>query len=437
MVHNKIAQETLKTKGYSKSEMFRMFGVSSSGYYNWVKRYEDKDGKRKEAEQNEQQIMERFRKIIKKIGFIPGKRTFRAHMFRDYGIQISVKRCSSLMKKMNLVANRPKKDAYKGQATHFHECAAFQNHIQQDFKIGPRQIILTDITYLYYGQNRTVCYLCCFKDAFTNEILGHATSSKMNVGLVKTAYNQMMELHGQEFKKDQYQVFIHSDQGSQYLSTEFKEILEDEGFIQSMSARGNSQDNAPMESFFGRMKTRIIDLIALCPNLETVKKMIDGYMHSYNTEQYQYPLAGLTPREYYLYVMSGIYPLDSYYGVKATELMSIEELVDKRMKKAKERQDRIKENNRKKREEKAKLNDPYAILARDRKLISKQIDEWTKNHDMANKQIKALKDILEEIKKAASFVLAGGKQLVEELRNPQAWKKYSELNYVNKLEALY
>lgn len=298
-------------------------------------------------------------------------------------------------------------------------------------------IILTDITYLYYGKNRTVCYLCCFKDAFTNEILGHATSSKMTVDLVKKAYTMMMEHHKDEFKKDKYQVYIHSDQGSQYLSTEFKEILTNDEFIQSMSTRGNSQDNAPMESFFGRMKTNIIDIIALCPNIETVKKIIDGYMKSYNTEQYQYPLAGLTPKEFYLYSITGIYPLDSYYGIKASELMSIEELVKKRMATAKERQDRIKENNRKKREEKIKLNDPYRIIARDKKMVLKQIKTWETSKELATKQVNAMNSILEEIKSAAKFIVAGGKELFEELRNPQTWKNYPQLNYVNKIEAIY
>ena len=74
---------------------------------------------------------------------------------------------------MNLVANRSKKDAYKHQATHNHEYAAPLNVVKQDFYIGPRKIILTDITYLYYGPARTPVYLCAFKDAYTKEILGH------------------------------------------------------------------------------------------------------------------------------------------------------------------------------------------------------------------------------------------------------------------------
>ncbi len=52
-----------------------------------------------------------------------------------------------------------------------------------------------------------------------------------------------------------------------------------------------------MESFFGRMKCELLDLIALCPNADTVAKMIDGYMEAYNNQHYQYALAGLTPSD--------------------------------------------------------------------------------------------------------------------------------------------
>ena len=96
----------------------------------------------------------------------------------------------------------------------------------------------------------------------------------MTVSLVRAAYDAMMgnyrlELRGAE-------CVIHSDQGSQYLSTTFQRLLPDEGFLQSVSYRGNSQDNAPIESFFGRIKCKLLDLVALCPDAETVRRMISG-----------------------------------------------------------------------------------------------------------------------------------------------------------------
>ena len=117
----------------------------------------------------------------------------------------------------------------------------------------------------------------------------------MTVSLVKSAYDVMMENHGHELRGAA--CVIHSDQGSQYLSTTFQRLLSDDGFLQSVSDRGNSQDNAPMESFFGRLKCELLDLVALCPDASTVSRMISGYIDAYNHRHYQYALAGLTPSE--------------------------------------------------------------------------------------------------------------------------------------------
>lgn len=100
-------------------------------------------------------------------------------------------------------------------------------------------IILTDITYLYYGEDRELFYLCVFKDAFTTEILGYALDTQITVDLVKKAYENMMDKHRDEFKKN-VEYYIHSDQGSQYLACNYMQMIKNNGFIQSMSERGNS-----------------------------------------------------------------------------------------------------------------------------------------------------------------------------------------------------
>jgi transposase InsO family protein len=164
---------------------------------------------------------------------IPGKRTFRVELFRRFGITVNLKRVARLMKKMNLVAQVPHKDAYKHQASHNHVCAAPPNAVGQDFFIGPRRIILTDITYLYYGPNRSVFYLCVFRDAYTRENLGWDAGTHMDVMLVKAAYDTMMANHKDELRDSA--VYIHSDQGSQYLSTTFTQLLEDDGFVVGIS----------------------------------------------------------------------------------------------------------------------------------------------------------------------------------------------------------
>ena len=239
MVDAFISRQKQKENGYNICQCLRMFGVSKSGYYAFTGRKEDRSGKQAQKKAERDAIKEKIRQIILlRNGVIPGKRTFRTELFRRYNLTVNTKRIAALMKEMNVVAQRPHKDAYKHQASHNHVCAAPQNIVNQNFFIGPRKVILTDITYLYYGSTRAVFYLCVFRDAFTRENLGWDIRRDMKVKLIRNAYDQMINKHGNEFKESG--VYIHSDQGSQYLSTTFTQLLEEDGFVQSVSARGNS-----------------------------------------------------------------------------------------------------------------------------------------------------------------------------------------------------
>ena len=377
-----------------------------------------------------------FRQTIKKIGHVPGKRTFKAYLMRDYNYDISVSRCSKIIKKMNLVASLPRKDAYKGQATYNHICASTQNYINRDFQIAPRTIILTDITYLYYGSERELFYLCTFKDAYTCEILGYATSKKMNVELVKDAYDNMMFIHSDTFKKDS-KVYIHSDQGSQYLSTDFKQLMSDNNFIQSCSRRGNSQDNAPMESFFARLKTAILNLLVLCPDYQTAKKLVFNYLISYNNEHYQYNLGGLTPTEFYQYCVTGIYSLSEYYGIPKEKLNSIESIIQIRKRKAQENKEKIKAQLALRKVENGNYINPITIVQRDKKRIIKEIEGWTEEKNLAESQIIKYTKILDDIKKAENFILSAEDKTILDLSNPNSWIKYDELKYVNQMNGFF
>lgn len=381
--------------------------------------------------------MEKFRLIIRKLGHIPGKRTFKTHMWREYDIIISVNRAKKIMNRMHLVPTLPKKDAYLGQATHFHECACAFNYVNQDFKIGPRRVILTDITYLYYGLTRIRCYLCVFRDAFTGEVLGFAVSRKMDVALVKEAYDMMMKKHGKEINTDKVESYIHSDQGSQYLSTDFKTLLSDDNFIQSNSFRGNCQDNAPCESFFSRMKHETQDIISRCKNLDTVKELIDGYMENYNNVRYQLPLAGLTPHEFYLYVTTGIYPLDNYFGVKADRLYTIEEIVDAKLRKAEEKSRKRKEIHNKRRLEASKISEPERIMVRDQGILAKEINKWDKLQLTATNQLSFLKDLYERNCKALVYYSSLSKEEQDKFKDPLKWRDTPEMNYVMDMADLF
>ena len=436
MVDSFLEKQRRKENGYTATQCFKMFGVSDSGYYAWKARQLDKDGKQAAKRRERNDIKEKMRQIvIARNGVIPGKRTFRAELFRRYGLTVNVKRIAALMKEMHLVAQRPHKDAYKHQASHNHVCAAPANEVDQDFFIGPRRVILTDITYLYYGPCRDTFYLCVFRDAYTRENLGWDIGLNMTVGLVKNAYGRMLGEHGDELNRNA-SVYVHHDQGSQYLSTTFKELLEDDGFIQSVSARGNSQDNAPMESFFGRLKTAILDMVARCRTFDDAKELVSGYIKAYNTEHYQYDLAALTPAEFYQYATTGIYPLDNYFGVPASVMMTNGDLKKLRRRYADDEAKKRRETAARKREGK-RLIDPLRIINRDQKLLDRFIRKWEESKETATTQIAHLREIVEKVRKALDFIAALPSEKYEELKDPLVWRNYEQLGYVFEMNELF
>ena len=437
MAYDYIRRGKAEENGYTNTKVFKMFGISSTGYYDYVARKEDRNGKLAAQIKDENYVIRCFKRIIRRLGFVPGKRTFRRHMFRRFNYKISVSRTSKIMKKMQITAQLPKKDAYKGQATHHHECMAKPNLVNRNFKLGVRQVVLTDITYIHYGYYRTPAYMCVFKDAYTTEILGCAVSSKMDVALIQEAFNNMMDDHKSEFPKDM-EVYCHSDQGSQYLSTTFKQLLNENDFIQSMSRRGNSQDNAPMESFFGRMKTEIIDIIARCKNLDTVKQLINGYINMHNNERYQENLAALSPSEFYTYKVTGQYPLDNYYGIEATELMSLEQIIEAKL----EMQEKKKELKRERQtinEQQSRLfTDPLEIIKRDKRKIKSEKKKWDKKLELVENQLAKLKDVIQKIDDALRFYYnEATDEIKEQLKDPLNWKNHTQLDYYKDIDALY
>ena len=93
---------------------------------------------------------------------------------------------------------------------------------------------------------------------------------------------------------------IHSDRGSQYASTNFRELLRTNCFRQSMSAKGNCYDNAQAESFFSRFKAELIEG-GMFESVEEAQSEVFSYIEGYyNRVRLHSGLGYKTPLEYEL-----------------------------------------------------------------------------------------------------------------------------------------
>ena len=275
--------------------------VSRSGFYNWKNNHNKR-------QQKEQQDKEDFNLILQAYqyrGYDKGARSIHMTLLH-MGIRMNIKKIRRLMKKYGLFCRIRKANPYRRMAKATKTNNIVPNIVNRDFIQEPRMIILTDITYLFYGKERRKAYLSVMKDAFTNEILSYVVSDSLEVDFVLITVKQLFEKHGATIKTKE--TICHSDQGIHYTSIEFQKILKDKGLRQSMSRRGNCWDNAPQESFFGHMKDEID--ISSCRTFDELTAVIDDYMDYYNNERYQWDLAKLSPSEYYQYWLTDIYPID-------------------------------------------------------------------------------------------------------------------------------
>lgn len=217
--------------------------------------------------------------------------------------KMNLKKVRRLMKKYGLFCPIRKPNPYKKMMKALEESTVAPNILERKFReYGPRVILLTDITYLYYDNHRK-CYLSSIKDAYTKEILAWKLSTNMEEDFVLDTVQMLLDNHKNELKTD---CLIHSDQGIHYKVVLFQELLKNNDIRQSMSRKANCWDNAPQESFHGHMKDEID--ISKCKSFDDVKTIIDNYINYYNHERPQWGLAKLTPSEYYKYCITNNYP---------------------------------------------------------------------------------------------------------------------------------
>ena len=277
-------------------------GVSRSGYYNWVASKE----KRIEKEEQDRADFELILAAYTHRGYDKGAQGIYMRLLHmEPPVVMNVKKIRRLMKKYGLICEIRKANPYRRMAKAIKTNNVADNLVKRQFEAyGPRMVLLTDITYIPY--RGIFAYLSTIIDAFTKQILSYVLSESLEVDFVLETVNLMIEKHGMALTTG---TIIHSDQGCHYTSCSFIQLVKDKGLRQSMSRRGNCWDNAPQESFFGRMKDHIKNKLKLCETFNEVKVIIDDWVDYYNNDRYQWRLAKLSPNEYYDYIITGKYPL--------------------------------------------------------------------------------------------------------------------------------
>lgn len=163
-------------------------------------------------------------------------------------------------------------------------------YLLENLKIThPNQVFATDITYIPVKNG--FAYLVCIIDLYSRKILVSNLSNTMNKQFCIDALNEAIRIYGKP------EIF-NTDQGSQFTSNEFQNILYENDIEASMDGKGRALDNVYIERYFRTLKYEDIYL----NNYETIQEARIGILNFtrfYNTERFHSSLDNKTPDEVY------------------------------------------------------------------------------------------------------------------------------------------
>ena len=288
--------ETIPTdpeKVYTKTYILKLVGISRSNYYSILKN----DNYGSSIEKREMQDLEDVEAIIttmKYRGFRKGMRQIYMQLPRVTGKHFGLNKIRRLMHKFGL-----KSGIRVAKLSRIERRKAVQEHVKPNlvkrkFRLHrPGEVALSDVTYLDYNNKDNRAYGSAALDPVTGKLEALDVGERNDLSLV-------METLGKVNPSGKNSRIFHTDQGALYLTDKFQDAVVEKGMTQSMSKRGNCQDNAPQESFFGHMKDE-------CPfeeagDVKHLKSMADEYADYYNNDRPQWGRKKMTPLEYEAYL---------------------------------------------------------------------------------------------------------------------------------------
>ena len=217
-----------------------MLEVKRSGFYAWQSR-----PKSNRQKQNEK-LLEKIKELFDKKHRIYGYKRITKILPKD--MKASEGRVHRIMKANNIKSKTAKK--YRPQTTDSnHNLPVAENILNREFNVdAPCQKWVSDITYIPTDEG--FLYLAGILDLYDKGVVGWSMQRHMKKELVMEALNQAIGRYRPEAG-----LLLHSDRGSQYCSKKYQEIIEKNQYMCSMSRKGNCWDNAPMESFWGKLKS--------------------------------------------------------------------------------------------------------------------------------------------------------------------------------------
>ena len=268
---------------YAVALLCRVLGVARSGYYAWRRRTHHR---RREADRH---LETRIRQIHTASRGTYGSPRVHAEL-RDQGVRCSEKRVARVMRQAGIRAHRARRRRITTDSRHPFPIAV--NVLQRNFAAAAVNTKwAADITYI--ETNEGWLYLAVVLDLCSRRVIGWAMEPTLERGLVLSALEMALGR-----RRLTTPLVHHSDRGSQYASRDYQARLAAAGIQCSMSRRGDCFDNAPVESFFGTLKTELVYQQRFTTRQDARRAIFEYMEVFYNRKRRHSALGYLSPVEF-------------------------------------------------------------------------------------------------------------------------------------------
>lgn len=265
---------------YPVTAMCRALEVSRSGYYAW----RDRPPSPRSREDERLAVAIRAAHVASRQTY--GTRRLQVELHAQ-GFDAGRDRIARLRRQMGLRCKQKRR--FKLTTDSNHALPVAENLLQQRFEAhAPDRVWLTDLTYI--ATDEGWLYLAGIKDLCTCEIVGYAMDARMTQQLTQQALFRAVKA-----RRPARGLIHHGDRGSQYCAHDYRRMLESFGMRASMSRRGNCYDNAPMESFWGSLKTELVHHRRFATRAEAKAAITEWIEVFYNRQRRHSRLGNLAP----------------------------------------------------------------------------------------------------------------------------------------------
>lgn len=279
---------TVDSQRFSIRRMARLLGVSTSGYYAYVKR--SAATVLTPRQQRRADLEVKITEVHRESDGTYGSPRVTAEL-RDQGEVVTEKTVAKIMADIGIEGISPR--TFKVKTTVVDPTASFPpDLVNRQFDQGRLDAVwLTDITYLSCGEGEM--FLCAIRDGHSRKVLGYSIADHISAEMVTEAIDAAVAARRGRCRG----TILHSDRGGEYTANLTAKACFRYGLRRSMGATGICGDNSPAESFWSTFKHEEYYRHVYATKAELIAA-VDNWIRFYNNVRRHSKVGMLSPENY-------------------------------------------------------------------------------------------------------------------------------------------